>query len=174
MKLQSVCKIHFVSYGHVFRSRLAEAYLRFLLRKHKGVQISSSGIKYDKDINGPIAWYTMKILVDHQLVPYMSENPTVTTSEMLKESDAVIFLDDISKDYCKRRLGFSGKNYDAWNVEYLPPDKTNPMTDLDRDIYIIKRSEQIFKNIVAYCHRFTADLSETDIPFSSSMRTPLI
>ncbi len=167
-------KIHFVSYGHVFRSRLAEAYLKFLLRKHRGIQISSSGIKYNKDINGPIAWYTMKILVDHQLVPYMSDTPRITTLEMLQGSDAVIFLDDVSKDYCKRRLNFSGKNYDVWNVEYLPPEKTNPMTDLDRDIYIIKRSEQIFKNIIVYCHRFTADLSETDIPFSPEGGMPSV
>ncbi|KKS30926.1 hypothetical protein A2380_00075 [candidate division WWE3 bacterium RIFOXYB1_FULL_43_24] len=161
--------IHFVSYGHVFRSRLAEAYLKFLLRKHKNIQITSSGIKYEKEINGPIAWYAMKILVDHQLTPYMSDTPLITTKEILEKQDHVIFLDEASHDYSKKRLGYKDRKHDVWNVEYLPPEKTGSAASLDKDLFIIKRSEQIFKNIKEHCHRYSNDLSTSEIPYIESL-----
>lgn len=161
--------VHFVSYGHVFRSRLGEAYLKFVLRKQKNIQISSSGIKYEKEINGPIAWYAMKILVDHQLTAYMSDTPLITTKEILEKQDYVIFLDEASYEYCQRRLGYKGRKHDVWNVEYLPPEKTGSEASLDKDLYIIKRSEQIFKNIKTHCDRFARDLSVTDIPYVESI-----
>ncbi len=161
--------IHFVSYGHVFRSRLAEAYLKYLMRKQKNVTVTSSGIKYEKEINGPIAWYAMKILVDHQLTPYMSDTPTVTTKEILEQQDHVIFLDEASCEYCVRRLGFKGRKHNVWNVEYLPPEKTSSKADIDRDQFIIKRSEQIFKNIIEHCQRFVYDMSGSEIPFIDSL-----
>jgi protein-tyrosine-phosphatase len=157
-------KIHFVSYGHVFRSRLAEAYLKFILRRHKDIQITSSGIKYEKEVNGPIAWYAMKILVDHQLTPFMSDIPVITTKELLDNQDLVIFLDEASHDFSKRRLGYKGRKHDIWHVEYLPPEKTGSEASLDKDLFIIKRSEHIFKNIEDHCRRFSEDLSYSDIP----------
>lgn len=160
--------IHFVSYGHVFRSRLAEAQLKFLLKRHKDIVITSSGIKYDKEVNGPIAWYAMKILVDHQLTAYMSDVPVITSKTILDQQDLVIFLDEFSHDFCKRRFGFKDKKHDIWNVEYLPPEKTGSEASLDKDLYIIKRSEQIFSNIAEHCRQFSQDLSYSDIPLYMS------
>lgn len=143
--------------------------MKFLLRKQKSIVVSSSGIKYDRETNGPIAWYTMKILVDHQLTPFMSDAPVRTTLELLQSQDMVIFLDEISHDYCKRRLGYKGRNHDIWNTEYLPPEKTGHTASIDRDIYIIKRSEQIFAKIAEQCRVFVNDLSVTDIPYTESL-----
>lgn len=160
-------KIHFVSYGHVFRSRLAEAYLKYLLRKSSDHQISSSGIKYSKSINGPIAWYAMKILLDHQLTAYMSDTPVLTTKELLTSQDKVIFMDEISEEYCERHFKFKDRNSEVWNVEYIPPEKTELSKSWDKDIYIIQHSEMIFKGIMKYCQRFADSLSSSKIPFNS-------
>lgn len=159
-------KIHFVSYGHAFRSRLAEAYLKYLLRKLKSIEISSSGIVLEDDLNGPIAWYAQKILSQHALVPYMSLEPIRTTKEMLTGADRVIFVDSHAQEYCKRKFGFNGKNCELWNLDYILPDKVERGKDLDFDIKIIEMSEGIFDQIKENCRRLYNDLSVTDIPFS--------
>lgn len=165
-------KIHFVSYGHVFRSRLAEAYLRFLLRKQLGYQVSSSGIKYDKSVHGPIAWYAMKILSDHQLTGFMADVPVVTTKDLLDSQDLVIFLDDFSKEYCERhfgfRIGFHNRTAEVWNMEYIPvtPEEHAPgKVNTEKDAYLIYLSEHIFKEIQKCCSRLADELNFADVPF---------
>lgn len=159
-------KIHFVSYGHAFRSRLAEAYTRYVLRKYKNMEITSSGIIPEDDLNGPIAWYAMKILSQHALVPYMSLEPVKTSKEMLEQASKVVFLDRHSYDYCKRKLGYSGKDFEIWDLDYIQPDKVERGKDLEYDIAIIEKSEKIFDQIKNNCSRLYNDLSVTDVPFA--------
>lgn len=158
--------IHFVSYGHAFRSRLAEAYLKYLLRKYKDIKISSSGIVLEDDLNGPIAWYAMKILSQHALVPYMSLEPVKTTKEMLSGADRVVFVDTHAEEYCRRKFGFNVKNSEIWDLDYIMPDKVERGRDRDFDLKIIERSEAIFDQIRESCRRLYNDLSVTDVPFS--------
>jgi protein-tyrosine-phosphatase len=162
-------KIHFVSYGHAFRSRLAEAYMKYLLRKYKNIQISSSGIILENELNGPVAWYAMKILAQHALVPYMSIVPEKTTKEMIDSADRVIFMDRHSYEFCVKKFGYKGREHEMWDLGYIPPDKVERGKDLDYDIMIIERSEEIFIQIKNHCRRIYNDLSMTDIPLRSEI-----
>jgi protein-tyrosine-phosphatase len=159
-------KIHFVSYGHAFRSRIAEAYLKYLLRKHKAISISSSGIVLENDLNGPIAWYAMKLLAQNALVPYMSLELTKTTKELLDAADKIIFIDRHSYEFCKKKYGFHGKDYEVWDLSYIVPDRTERGEDLSYDIQIIERSEVIYDQIKSYCRKLYNDFSVTDLPFA--------
>ena len=159
-------KIHFVSYGHAFRSRLAEAYTRYILRKHRDIIISSSGIILEDALNGPIAWYAMKILSQHALVPYMSLEPVKTTKEMVDRADKVVFLDRHSYEYCKKKFDYTGKKHEVWELDYIQPDKVERGKDLNFDISIIEKSEQIFDQIKNNCRRLYNDFSVTDVPFT--------
>ncbi len=161
-------KIHFVSYGHAFRSRLAEAYLKFLLRKHKNIEVTSSGIVLENDLNGPIAWYAMKILSQHALIPYMSLEPIKTSEDLIKGADKVIFIDRHSYEFCKRKFMLNGRCYrnpEIWDLGYIEPDKVERGKDTKRDLEIIKTSEEIFDQIRESCRRIYNDLSMTDVPF---------
>jgi len=159
-------KIHFVSYGHAFRSRLAEAYTRYILRKRKDIEITSSGVVLEDDLNGPIAWYAMKILSQHALVPYMSLELTRTTKEMINEADKVIFMDRHSYEYCKKKFLYNCRNCEVWDLGYIMPDKVERGKDLQYDIEIIERSEGIFAHIKGNCRRIYNDLSVTEVPFT--------
>jgi len=161
-------KIHFVSYGHAFRSRLAEAYLRYLLRRYKTIEISSSGIILENELNGPIAWYAMKILSQHALVPFMSLEPIKTTEELIKSADKSIFVDRRSYDYCKKKFllnGRMGDNIEIWDLPYIEPDKVERGKDLKKDIEIIEKAEKIFDQIRENCRSIYKDLSVSEEPF---------
>jgi protein-tyrosine-phosphatase len=159
-------KIHFVSYGHAFRSRLAEAYLKYLLRKHKTIEISSSGIILEDDLNGPVAWYAMKILSQHALVPYMSLEPTKTTKEMLERADKVVFVDRHSYEFCKKKFLYNSRTCEVWDLGYIEPDKVERGKDLKFDMLILEKSEEIFGQIKDNCRRIYNDFSVSDVPFS--------
>lgn len=159
-------KIHFVSYGHAFRSRLAEAYSKYMLRKYKNIEISSSGIVLEDALNGPIAWYAMKILSQHALVPYMSLEPVKTTKEMIEKADKVIFMDRHSYEYCQKKFKYSCRFCEVWDLDYIMPDKVERGKDLEFDISIIEKSEHIFDQIKDNCRRMYNDFSVTDVPFT--------
>ena len=160
-------KIHFVSYGHVFRSRLAEAYIRYLLRKQPQYQITSSGIKYDKSIHGPIAWYAMKLLADQQLTGFMTDIPVLTTKALLEEQDVVIFMDDISKEFCERHFGYRSRTAEVWRIDYVPATPEGSGKSWEKDAYLIYISEQIFKAIQHDCQHFVDELNHVEVPFQA-------
>jgi protein-tyrosine-phosphatase len=158
-------KIHFVSYGHAFRSRLAEAYTKYVLRKYKNIEITSSGIVLEDALNGPIAWYAMKILSQHALVPYMSLEPVKTTKEMIEKADKVVFMDRHSYEYCQKKFRYHCRTCEVWELDYIMPDKVERGRDLEYDIRIVEKSEQIFDQIKNNCSRMYSDFSVTDVPF---------
>ena len=77
--------IHFVCSGNTYRSRLAEAYLRSMDKK-PNTKVSSSGIIADKSKpeNGPVNWYTMRLMKRNDLIKYMSWQQTQTTQPLLE------------------------------------------------------------------------------------------
>ncbi len=90
--------VHFVCTGNVYRSRLAEAYLRS--KKLPNVDTSSSGIKAQEGRNGPITWYA-SIIKRNQLVEHLKNYWTQTTPQMLYEADIVVFMTDEQYHYAK-------------------------------------------------------------------------
>jgi len=83
--------IHFVCSGNSYRSRLAEAYLKFKLVS-KEIEVSSSGIRAEgyKFDNGPICWYAMRLMKRNALIEFMSWQQQQTTKELLSGVDLLI------------------------------------------------------------------------------------
>ena len=139
--------IHFVCTGNTFRSRLAEAYTASLvdLKDH---HISSSGIlaSYYRFQNGPVNWYTMRLIANYHLIPHMSFDSTNTTSDLLKRADLIIFMKQEHFDYAKENLGFEGSNYQIWNIPDLNEMPGFSATKPNEDLYI-KLTEEIYDSI---------------------------
>lgn len=162
--MNNIYKIHFVSYGHAFRSRLAEAYLKYVLRKKPHYMVSSSGIRVETDINGPIAWYAMKILSQHELIPYMSLGLAKTSDALLEENDLVVFMDYLSYEYCKKRFG-KLDNFEIWNLEYIPSEEAVAVKRESSALEVIRQSERIFDQIQGHCHQLIDELNVSKSPF---------
>ena len=131
-------KIHFVCTANTFRSRLAEAFI-----KSKGIQdleITSSGIEADRNVDGPVTWYGQKILRETNLIPYEKPFWDQTTGELLNSSDLIIFMQEWHHDQAGKRFGYDKENYEVWNVDDIISH------DLSAEEKI-KMSEEIYTKI---------------------------
>lgn len=117
--------LHFVCTGNVFRSRLAEAYAKSLLKNRPEVIVSSSGVQAAVGQDGPIAWYALKILDNSDLIPNISQIWTQTSSEILDAQDKIIFMQPWHLDQCQHRFGYSGQNYQVWDIPDVTPDMSD-------------------------------------------------
>lgn len=122
-------KIQFICCGNTFRSRLAEAYLKS--KNIPGIMVTSSGIKADRNLNGPVCDYTVRLLKADNLLQYMSENWVVTVEKNIILQDLVIFMDKIDYDFCHNELDCSISNYEIWSIPDVPDDvlKETPRDD---------------------------------------------
>jgi protein-tyrosine-phosphatase len=130
--------VHFVCTGNIYRSRMAEAYFNHL--KVPGLTATSSGIYADSPDSGPISWYSLRIIYNNWFVDGMSRDHKTTTVEMLKQSDFVVFMEDMHLKHCKEVLGYTPEFYQVWNISDLFPSH---LSDAD----IIKISEDTFAKI---------------------------
>jgi len=90
-------KIHFICLGNVFRSRVAETYLRSL--GISGIQVSSSGTvaRRDHGINQPILQQVDKVLAQHDLNQYLPLQSCVQTDQQVVDGcDLVICMDRVA------------------------------------------------------------------------------
>ena len=113
-------KIQFVCCGNTFRSRLAEAYLKS--KNISGIEVSSSGIRADRNLNGPVCDYTVRLLEADNLIQHLSKNWVVTDEKDLKNQDLVIFMDKIDYDFCHSELKCNIVNYEIWSIPDVPDD----------------------------------------------------
>ena len=117
--------LHFICTGNVFRSRLAEAYAKSLLKDKPHIIITSSGVNASLSQDGPIGWYALKILDNFNLVPYMSPTWTQTTKEILDSQDLIVFMQPWHLKQCQDRFGYTGLNHQVWDIA----DVTDQMSD---------------------------------------------
>ncbi|MDH5533241.1 MAG: hypothetical protein OEX81_02310 [Candidatus Pacebacteria bacterium] len=137
--------IHFICSGNAFRSRLAEAYLKSKIKK-TNLKISSSGINANKYSlgNGPICWYSMKLIDKNNIIKYMSWKEKQTTKEIINDVDLLVGMSEDHIKYCQKKLGFVGKTIN-WNIPDLNEMKEYQLIeDNQNDLKIIKLTEQIF------------------------------
>jgi len=87
-----VYEINFICRGNVWRSRVAEAYAKYLLHDNSDIHISSSGIEASKDYVGPINIYTKLLLVRDGLWQYAHPDWVQTTQKIIDESDLTVFM----------------------------------------------------------------------------------
>ena len=134
--------IHFVCTGNIYRSRIAEAYLRS--KKIPGLLVSSSGTQAFVQHRGSITWYAQRLLFRHNLIPHMSNEGKETTNKYLLEADIVIFFCKSNYEYCRSRF-HNPKKYEIWEVPDLDDaDLNGKPLDIKREAEIIKNSENIF------------------------------
>lgn len=142
--------LHFVCTGNAHRSRLAEAYCRSLI-KNSTIKVSSSGIstKIYRRGNGPICWYTMRLMKRHGLIPFMSWSEHQTTKAILKNVDLLICMNQSHLDYCQKNLDFQGK-FEVWNIPDLNEMEgfiPSTVPGIKTDINHITLSEQTYEMI---------------------------
>ena len=138
--------IHFICRGNSYRSRLAEAYLNS--KNSSGLKSISSGIIASRNESGPISWYAQRIIENEKLVPFESLGWQQTNKEILKQGDFTIFMQQEPYDYCKKKLDFTQKDYEIWDIkdmyEFMSPSiGEQPMTEKDK----LKASEETFRII---------------------------
>lgn len=131
-------KIHFVCSSNTYRSRLANTYLNS--KEIPGIEASSSGILANENLLGPITWYAQRLIQNERLVRFMPLLWTHTTSQLLKNADRVIFMDESHLEYCKKHFNFFSKNYEVWNIKDMS-------LDLRTEAEKIVSSERTFKEI---------------------------
>lgn len=149
-------KVHFVCSGNYYRSRLAEAYLNS--QQVPGVEVSSSGTISDiaYDLNGPIAWYALRLMKNNGLIPFMKALPTQTNAEILYEQDLVIFMSTAHYEYARDSLGFDGNNYEIWNISDLDDFREG---EYWRDAERMQVTEKTFGEIKEKVDRLTEQLA---------------
>jgi protein-tyrosine-phosphatase len=117
---------------------MAEAYLNSL--HIQDCQAISSGIDalYNKH---SIAWDTKVVLKNHRIYDFTSKMWQQITREMIKESDTIVFMEEVHRDYCINRLGVTLPKYEIWNIKDTDINKQQEE--------VLKESEETFKTIVS-------------------------
>lgn len=107
-------RVHFICSGNTNRSRLAEAYLNS--RNISGISATSSGIYADKNSNGNICEYSLKILEENNILQFTVKSWTKTTLRQLQENDLIIFIQPEHFEFVKNKLNYIPVNYEIWNI----------------------------------------------------------
>lgn len=130
--------IHFVCLGNIYRSRLAEAYLKS--KKLANFEVISSGINASDNGYRPISWLTQRLFEVSNLVLFQKSGWTQTTKELLDSADLTIFFDKEYYEYCVEQFGYDSKLFEIW-----------PIKDLDKNVKEnvekIKITEETFEVI---------------------------
>jgi protein-tyrosine-phosphatase len=140
-------KIHFVCTSNTFRSRLAATYLAS--KNIPDLIVTSSGIEAEGGPNGIISWYAQRTIEKNHLTQFEPLMWTQTTKEILEKKDWVIFMEQFHYDQCVQRFGFSGKNFEIWDIEDLNGLKG------EAESRKISRSEEIYQKITQKVDDFT-------------------
>jgi len=129
--------VHFICRANVFRSRIAQAYLR---SKRPDLDIISSGVEATKNLNGSISWEADYLLTKHELKQYDAKKWQQTTQELIDKSDVLIFMaSDVFKD-AKKIVDLGSKRHEVWEITDILR-ATNASNDK-------KRADAIYQTII--------------------------
>jgi protein-tyrosine-phosphatase len=113
-------KIHFVCTGNIYRSRLAETYLKS--KQLNNIKVSSSGIRAGVAEQVTISWYALHLIEQNNLLTFVSPTYQLTTESLLSDADMIIFMTKYHYDYCVENLNFRSNNFEIWNIEDMTPE----------------------------------------------------
>jgi len=134
--------VHFVCTGNIYRSRLAEAYLRSKNLTH--IMVSSSGTQANIQHKGPILWTTLRLLYRNNLLPYTTDKWRQITSNQLRKADVVVFIGKKNYEYCRQRFPIPEK-FEVWNFpDFDDRDMNGKPLDIKREIECVTLSENTF------------------------------
>ncbi len=131
-------KIQFVCSGNTFRSRLAEAYLKS--KKISGLTVSSSGVRAERNLNGPICEYSVRLSQEAGIGDYLSPVWIQTTKSDIEVQDLIIFMDSSDYEYCRNELNCKLPNYEIWGIPDVPDSAIAEEAKDDEKIMIYARS----------------------------------
>lgn len=138
--------IHFVCTGNLYRSRLAEAYLKS--KQLSNIEVSSSGINAELNKHGPISWLSARLAKHHNLVPHLKPLWTQTTSEILAHPDVVIFMTDKQLEHARQSFNYKKTTYEVWHIGDLDDAGFHEgFIDNEYDLKRIEHSEKTFAQI---------------------------
>jgi len=154
-------KIHFVCTGNIYRSRLAEAYLRS--KQIPNLLVSSSGTRSSIQLKGPITWYAQRILQRNMLTTFMSYSWKDTEYQVLRDSDYVIFMSKENYEFCKSKNYPMGNKHLVWELpDFDEISLSGKSLDKKVEIKIIGDSEETFINIKKKVDQLVQDLQLSD------------
>ena len=128
--------VHFICRGNAFRSVMAEAYLNS--KRLPGVTAISSGTVggANKEANSAAFKRNQAILKDHGLETFTKDHHgDQLTPERIKNSDVVVFLNQIVRDeYDQSWPKLPARTY-VWNITDASELAHPPETDAERVAY---------------------------------------
>jgi protein-tyrosine-phosphatase len=148
--------IHFVCTGNVYRSRLAETYVKSL--QVPRIEVSSSGVQANDNSNGPISWYAMRIIYNQKIHTFVKPQWEQTTKEILDNADIIVFMTAYQYEYVVKHLSYAGSNHKIWYIDDIVRAQHEKNEDiLLHEMEIIKVTEETYANIM---HKSQALLQE--------------
>jgi protein-tyrosine-phosphatase len=133
--------VHFICWGNVFRSRLAEAYLNS--KQLTNVRVISSGVEAHHNDSGSITWYAQRMIQNDGIVAFEKPVWDQTTKHLLEEGDLTIFMHRNIYDLCIKHIGYVPKNYQIWEI----PDIRAKFPTIEEEIRKIEVTEKIYAEI---------------------------
>jgi isopentenyl-diphosphate delta-isomerase len=111
-------RIHFISRGNTFRSRLAEGYLRSL--KLPQLTVTSSGVdtKFSKDV--ALSPFARDFARTEHITGFMGKTKHQTTSKLLKSQDVLVFFGKDVYEQAADEHEIDARQATVWEVEDLP------------------------------------------------------
>jgi len=150
-------RVHVACVGNLFRSRLAEAYLKS--KQLPNIKVSSSGSEATIQHKGPIYWGTLRLLQRNDLLPFMSMMWKQTTEDDLKDVDMVIFMEKANFEFCQQWISPKTK-YEIWNIpDFNDKYLDNKPFDQKKEIEYMIMSEDIFAEIIEKVDQLILTLS---------------
>lgn len=134
-------RILFVCGGNSFRSRLAEAYLKS--KQIPQQEIQSCGTQADADHDGPITWWGQRVMKNARLIKFMARDWQKASQDLFEWADKVIFFGQEKLETCRQTLGFSGSDYQVWDI----PDVSLKNIVPGREVELARQSDGIFTEI---------------------------
>ena len=127
---------HFICRGNVYRSRLAEAYAKSLLRDDSDIQISSSGIEAKLALNGNVDVDAVKALEVDNLKHHLAPNWLQTTQELIDSLDVIVFMNDSVYDDASKLFNLPKEKCVTWHIKDV--DNIYPQVKEQVDILMSK------------------------------------
>lgn len=139
--------VHFICRGNVFRSFIAEAYLKSLQIKNLKVLSSGTTAAQDKLSNSVHYQKVMELLQRHGLADFAkSDYADQLTQSRLDGSDIVVCVNSRVFEECKQLVTLPPKTI-VWSVDDLGENGHNATTEQERDAFREETYQQIVKNV---------------------------
>ena len=109
--------IHFICRGNVYRSRLAEAYAKSLLKDNSDIEISSSGIEAKHALNGDVDIDAVKALEADNLKKHLVPSWQQTTQDLIDSLDLLVFMNDSVYDDASKLFNLPKDKCVTWHIK---------------------------------------------------------